>query len=68
MHDFVSDSTVTSWGLGIVQHIDSAAMEIFATYKVFELDARGFTGTNAHLNNGGAADLQMFIIGTRISF
>ena len=67
-HDCTSDSTVTTWGLGIVQHIDAAAMEIFATYKVFELDARGFAAGNAHLNNGGAADLQMFVIGTRISF
>ena len=68
VHDFVSDNTVTSFGIGIVQHIDAAAMEIFATYKVFELDARGFAAGNAHLNNGGAADLQMFVIGTRISF
>ena len=61
------DNKVTSWGLGLIQYVDAAAMEIFATYKVFSFDGTGFVGTSAPLN-AGVHDLQMFIIGTRISF
>jgi hypothetical protein len=32
-----ADSTV--WGLGIVQHIDAAAMEVFLSYRNFSADA-----------------------------
>ena len=67
-HDLVSDSKVTAWGIGVTQHVDAAAMELFITYKHFELDATGFTGANAFLNNGGAADFSMVIVGTRINF
>ncbi len=67
-HSCTDDSKVTQWGLGITQHIDAAAMELFATYKQFSLDATGFAGGNAGLNNGGAADLKVFMVGTRINF
>jgi hypothetical protein len=65
-----SSSTVNMWGLGITQHIDAAAMELFATYKNYSLEATGFTGTNASLNKGvnGVSDFQTVIVGTRISF
>ena len=62
------DSTVTNWGIGLVQHIDAAAMELFATYKNYSLESNGFQGANVHLNNGGAHDLQIIMVGTRINF
>jgi len=64
------DSTVTSWGLGVNQYVDAAAMEIFATYKNFSLDANGFTGGSATLNKGasGVSDFSTFIVGTKINF
>jgi hypothetical protein len=34
----VASSNVTHWGVGINQYIDAAAMEVFLTYKHFELD------------------------------
>jgi len=61
------DSTVTNWGLGITQHIDAAAMELFAVYKNYSLDSVGFQAANAHLNNA-TADLQVIMVGTRINF
>ncbi|HRD78085.1 MAG TPA: porin [Hyphomicrobiaceae bacterium] len=67
-HDSVSDSKVTVWGLGITQHVDAAAMELFIAYKNFSLDATGFNAANAHLNGGGAADFSMVLVGTRINF
>jgi hypothetical protein len=63
-------SEMTQWGIGINQHIDAAAMEIFATYKVYSLEANGFTGGNVSLNKGldGVGDFSAVIVGTRVSF
>ena len=64
------DSTVTNWGFGVNQYIDAAAMEIFATYKNFSLDANGFVGNSTSLNKGlgGVSDFQTVIVGTKINF
>jgi Gram-negative porin len=65
-----TSSEVTHWGLGVTQHVDAAAMEVFATYKNYSLDATGFTGANVTLNKGssGVSDIQAVIVGTRINF
>lgn len=65
-----SSSEASMWGVGITQHIDAAAMELFATYKNYTLDANGFTGVASSLNGGasGVADFQTVIVGTRINF
>jgi hypothetical protein len=34
----VLDSEATMWGIGIVQHIDAAAMELFLSYKQYSAD------------------------------
>jgi len=60
------DSTVTSWGLGINQYIDAAAMQVFATYKNFSLDTAGFVGTSANLND--THNMQIFLVGTKVNF
>ena len=64
------DSTVTHWGLGMTQHIDAAAMEVFIAYKNYSLDTQGFTGTSVTLNIATLAvsDFQTVIVGTRINF
>ena len=69
----IVSSEATNWGIGINQHIDAAAMEIFVTYKHFEgsfvsdgvgaAPARNIaTGLN-ELN-----DMSLFMVGSRISF
>ena len=69
-----SSSEVTQWGLGINQFVDAAAMELYATYKNYSLDANGFgtaAGSNTSLLNkgtGGTSDISVFVIGTRINF
>ena len=64
------DSKVTSWGLGVVQNIDAAAMEIFVAYKNFSLETNGFIGNNVTLNSNavGVHDIQSVTVGTRIQF
>ena len=61
-------SEVTHWGIGVNQYIDAAAMEIFATYKNFSLDATGFTQPTLNTGAGGVHDLSIFMVGTRINF
>ena len=65
-----TSSEVTHWGLGVTQYVDAAAMEFFAAYKNFSLDATGFAAPNASLNSGasGVSDIQTFTIGTKINF
>jgi len=58
----VTGSNATNWGIGVIQYVDAAAMEIFATYKAFEGDF------NVGAVRTDLKDLNMFIIGTRISF
>jgi len=59
------DSKVTQWGVGITQHLDAAAMELFLAYKNYQFD--GYYDYGA----GGvkeAADFQAVIAGTKINF
>ena len=35
--DSIDSSETTVWGLGIVQHIDAAAMELFLSYRRYSL-------------------------------
>lgn len=59
----VTDSKGTHWGVGITQHIDAAAMEVFATYKSFEADVNTVAG-----KINGLEGMQTVIVGTRINF
>lgn len=66
------DSTVTNWGLGVTQYIDAAALELFATYKNYELSTSGFNAAaaNANLNSNliGVSDFSLFMAGAKINF
>ncbi len=62
LRETVSDSDSTMWGIGITQHVDAAAMEVFATYKNFSGE---YTENNAKVN---VQDLGMVLVGTRINF
>jgi hypothetical protein len=62
----ISDSLGTMWGVGIVQNIDAAAMEIFAAYKVFDGKA---TITDGKKSLAVESDsFSAFMVGTRIQF
>jgi hypothetical protein len=58
----VTSSDVTHWGVGVVQYVDAAAMEVFLSYKNYSLDAVEL-GTNVPTK-----DLNLVIGGARISF
>jgi predicted porin len=59
--DIVS-SELDVWGIGITQHIDAAAMEVFIKYRNSSADA--VTATTA----GNFDDLDMVLTGARIKF
>jgi len=54
-------SKLDHWGVGIVQHVDAAAMEFWLTYKSYSLDA-------ATVCAGGCQDFNYVLGGTRIRF
>lgn len=55
------DSTVEHWGVGIVQHVDAAAMEFWLTYKNYSLSGSDWCAA-------GCRDLDYVLAGTRIRF
>jgi hypothetical protein len=59
LHPFNVDSEATVWGLGAVQYIDAAAMEVFLTYKNYSLSTPAFIPID---------DFQAVIGGARVSF
>ena len=56
------DSSLEHWGIGIVQHVDAAAMEFWLTYKNYSLSGDFCNGV------GGCRDLDYGLAGTRIRF
>ena len=52
---------VTMWGLGVVQHFDSAATELYVAYRTWE-------GENEDGSDLGGSDVQMVRAGMRIKF
>lgn len=65
---FEISSDANVWGLGIVQHIDAAAMQVFLSYKNFSGDVKS-TGANGPLPDTYAIkDFSAIIAGAKISF
>ncbi len=53
------NSKTNIWGLGVVQNIDAAAMEIYAGYRNFDASLTGAPALN---------DICVFTFGSRIKF
>lgn len=65
------ESSATMWGIGVVQHIDAAAMEVFLSYKRFSADAQlagTWNGVGSLAVNADMHDFSAVILGTRINF
>lgn len=59
----VTSSEMDVFGIGLVQHIDAAAMNMYFAYKNFEGDAAGLPGEAVGLN-----DVDVFFAGAMIKF
>jgi hypothetical protein len=71
--DSITGSEATVWGLGIVQHIDAAAMELFLAYRRYSAEITspdgGPDGPNDDLKGTVAfSDFNVVMSGARIRF
>jgi hypothetical protein len=55
------DNEYTMWGLGVVQSIDAAALDLYLAYRRHSLDHEATTGVNVN-------DIDIVIGGARIAF
>jgi hypothetical protein len=60
-----SGSKLEHWGVGIVQHVDAAAMEFWLTYKNYSLTADAFCLSET---SRSCQDMHYILAGTRIRF
>jgi hypothetical protein len=65
--DYVTDSTLDLWGVGIVQQVRAAQMEIYLSYRHLDATVRGFESTGA-LIEAPLEDTNLFMAGSRIRF
>lgn len=65
--DYVTSSTMRMWGVGIVQHIVAAQMDLFVSYRRMSADVRGveFDGEAVV---APIEDVDLFLAGSRIRF
>jgi hypothetical protein len=66
----VTSSTLTQYGVGLVQEIDAAAMSLFMNYRNYEVDVscRAVGGVCANLGKQSFEDAQLFKAGAIINF
>jgi hypothetical protein len=63
----VLDSDLRFWGLGIVQNIDAAAMELYVAYRNYSTEML-ISGGGANQIPGGLKDIDFIQAGARIQF
>ncbi|MGI9388058.1 MAG: porin, partial [Methyloligellaceae bacterium] len=61
----VVDTGINGWGIGLVQAIDNAAMELYIGYRHFEVDQFDINGV---ANAVSFEDFDVVITGARIKF
>jgi len=65
----LASTDVTQWGVGVVQSVDAAAMDLYFAFKHYEADARtSVTGAAAGAVTVSPLDWQAFMTGAIIRF
>lgn len=65
--DYVTVQTVHMWGIGIVQDVNAASMDLFISYRHFSADVVGLESTGA-LKSAPIEDADVIFAGSRIRF
>ncbi|MBU2583574.1 MAG: porin [Alphaproteobacteria bacterium] len=65
--DFVTRSEMDIWGLGIVQNIQAAGMDVFFSYRNFSADVSGLESSGRRVS-APIEDTDIFFAGSRIRF
>ena len=66
--DLISGSEATVWGLGVVQHIDAAAMELFLAYRRYSAEITSPTEIGEFYGTRSLDDFDVVMSGARIRF
>jgi hypothetical protein len=68
--EIIDSSEVSFFGLGVVQHIDAAAMELFLSYRRYSAEFTTATAAFGAVaaNDGDMDDLSVVAAGARIRF
>lgn len=64
----VVGSRADIWGLGVVQHIEAAEMQIYLGYRRYSADFELVDGTGASTAAAGVRDFDTVIAGSKIAF
>ena len=68
LNGLITDSEVTFWGVGVVQHIDAAAMELYLAYRNYEAYMDTASGGVGPALDGNIDSLSVVTAGARIRF
>lgn len=64
----ITGNEATVWGLGVVQHIDAAEMDIYIGYRRHEAEFDLVNGAGAAVNDADIEGFDTLIVGSNISF
>lgn len=64
----ISGDTAEVWGIGVVQHIEAAAMEIYIGYRHHDFDFDTVNGTGHKVAGEGIESFQTIVAGSKIAF
>jgi len=65
---FITSSTMTSWGVGVVQNIEAASMDLFLGYRNYSTDITLTTTAGASMKSNPVADWSTVFGGAVIKF
>jgi len=64
----INGSEANVWGVGVVQYIDAAAMQLYVAYRHYDVDFDMVTAGGASIAANGAEDFDSVLAGGRIEF
>jgi hypothetical protein len=67
-HDLITGSEATVWGVGVVQHIDAAAMELFLAYRRYSAEVTSPYVYGVIRGTESLDDFDVVMSGARIRF
>lgn len=65
--DYVTKSTMDLWGIGLVQQVRAAQMDVYLSYRHLDATVQGFESTGP-LVEAPLEDIDLFMAGSRIRF
>lgn len=64
----IAGNTAQVWGIGVVQHIEAAEMQIYLGYRHHDFDFDLVDGAGAAVSGEGLESFQTIVVGSKIAF